>query len=370
MLGKKLRNRYQITKELGSGGFGDTYLAADQGLPGHPWCVVKHLRPKHPDPAVFPIARQLFDQEAAILYKLGKHEQIPQLIEHIQDSGDFYLVQEFVDGADLTQEIIPGKPWEEAKTLKLITEILEVLTFVHQEKIIHRDLKSDNLMRRKSDQKIVMIDFGAVKQIGTMVYNQQQRKSYFSAVVGTDGYMPQEQAAGNPQLASDVYAVGMLAIQALSGYHPLDLEKDDDTLEVLWRQKAPGVSKEFAQVIDKMVTNYFPHRYKNASEALNALNQISAPNNNPVPKTVGEPLNYQPTINNPPPQPVYPTTYPPPQPTQIPKTAPNTMSRNQFIALVGKLSQTPNPSPYPGLIQTTQIFRIIFLVPKLYLNIK
>ena len=131
MLSPILRNRYQIIKDLGQGGFGDTYLAKDLDLPGHPHCVVKHLQPKDPNPAILPIAKRLFDTEAQILYKLGKlHDQIPTLSAHFEEKGEFYLVQDFIAGHDLTKELIPGKKLSESYTIKLLYERLEVLAII------------------------------------------------------------------------------------------------------------------------------------------------------------------------------------------------------------------------------------------------
>lgn len=153
-----LRNRYRIVQFLGSGSFGDTYIAEDIDLPGHPKCVVKQLKPKTSEPEVLQVARRLFESEAEILYRLGHlSNQIPKLFAHFEENGEFYLVQEFIDGYDLSAEIIPGSQWSEAEVIKLLQEILQVLTIVHQENIIHRDIKPQNLMRRR-DGKIVLID--------------------------------------------------------------------------------------------------------------------------------------------------------------------------------------------------------------------
>jgi serine/threonine protein kinase len=262
---KKLRNRFEIVKHLGSGGSGDTYLAVDLDLPGQPHCVVKHFHPKDPNPAILPIAKSLFDREAEVLYQLGNdHDQIPRLFAHFHEDGDFYLVQEFIDGHALTQEILPGQRLSENAVLNLLKEILEVLVFVHQHNIIHRDIKPQNLMRRYSDQKIVLIDFGSIKKIGAL-------GAGLTISVGTPGYMPSEQAKGKPKLCSDIYAVGMIGIQALTGIIPEQLQEDPNTGEVIWRDQA-SVSDALADILDTMIRDRFSQRYHSAAEALQALN--------------------------------------------------------------------------------------------------
>ncbi|MFN6526916.1 serine/threonine-protein kinase [Nostoc sp. ChiSLP03a] len=262
---KTLRNRFEIVKQLGSGGSGDTYLAIDLDLPGQPHCVVKHFHPKDSNPAVLPIAKKLFDREAEVLYQLGNnHEQIPRLFAHFNEDGDFYLVQEYIDGHALTQEIVPGQRLNENTVVNLLKDILEVLAFVHQHDIIHRDIKPQNLMRRYSDRKIVLIDFGSIKKIGAL-------GAGLTIAVGTPGYMPSEQAKGKPKLCSDIYAVGMIGIQALTGLMPEQLPEDPTTGEVIWRDKAE-VSDALANILDIMVRDRYNQRYQSATEALQALN--------------------------------------------------------------------------------------------------
>ncbi|MEH2349237.1 MAG: bifunctional serine/threonine-protein kinase/formylglycine-generating enzyme family protein [Nostoc sp.] len=294
--GTVLRNRYKIIKILGSGGFGDTYLAVDLDLPNQPQCVVKHLKPNS-DPAVLQIVRRLFDSEAQVLYRLGNDsDQIPRLFAHFEEQGEFYLVQEFVDGEDLSHEIIPGQKLTEIALTKLLKEILEILAVVHKKNIIHRDIKPQNLMRRRQDGKIVLIDFGAVKEVNTMRVNLQGQTSV-SVTIGSLGYMPSEQAAGQPKLNSDVYAVGMLGIQALTGLQPHELPKDPTDGEVIWRNWA-NVSEKLADVLNKMVSYHFRDRYLSAVEALEAL-EPSAPQQRQATPTITRPTIQTPTITTP-----------------------------------------------------------------------
>jgi eukaryotic-like serine/threonine-protein kinase len=278
--GTILRNHYQIIKYLAGGGFGDTYLAKDLDLPGKPHCVVKHLKPKDNRPVVLQLARKLFDIEAQVLYNLGKQcPQIPTLFAHIEENGEFYLVQEFIDGHDLNTEIVPGKKLSESYVITLLKNILEVLTVPHEHQpnaVIHRDIKPANLMRRRQDGKIILIDFGAVREINQLIVNVNGDLTTTIAI-GTPGYAPSEQAKGKPKLCSDVYAVGMIGIQALTGIGPQQLQEDPRTGEVIWRQLVPRVDARFADVLEKMVRCYFSQRYQNAGEALQALLSLSPP---------------------------------------------------------------------------------------------
>ncbi|MGJ5672910.1 MAG: protein kinase domain-containing protein [Nostochopsis sp.] len=281
MLGHKLRGRYQIVQQLGlGGGFGATYIACDTDRPGNPKCLVKQLKPRTNDPNTLQIAQRFFKQEAEIQQELGDHDQIPRLLAYFEENQEFYLVQEFIEGHDLRQELPPlGNRLSEAETIKLVTEIFEVLAFVHRQKVIHRDIKPANIMRR-SDGKIVLIDFGAVKKVRGLEVNQQGQT--VTVAIGTLGYMPSEQAAGEPQFSSDVYAVGVIGIQALTGIYPdhsqgSKLPRDPQTGEIIWRDQAQ-VSPELANILDRMVRYHFSGRYQSAESALEALRQISEKN--------------------------------------------------------------------------------------------
>ena len=184
MLGSTLVGRYQIISDLGGGGFGETFVAYDTHLPGSPKCVVKKLKPQANDPVTLQTARRLFDTEAKVLYKLGIHERIPQLLAYFEENQQFYLVQEYIYGHDLNEEIKPGEPLNQDQIVSLLQEILEILDFVHQQKVIHRDINPRNILRNDKDGKLVLIDFGAVKQITTQVVscgNQTQ----FTVAIGT-----------------------------------------------------------------------------------------------------------------------------------------------------------------------------------------
>jgi serine/threonine protein kinase len=277
MIGRLLDQRYQVVELLGKGGFGHTYIAQDTRRPGNPSCVVKHLKPATNDPGFLQTARRLFSMEAETLEKLGNHDQIPRLLAYFEEDEEFFLVQEFIDGHLLSVEMIPGNRWDESQVIQLLYEILPILDFVHNNHVIHRDLKPQNIIRRHSDNKLVLVDFGAVKQVQTysLMSPEQQLKNQ-TIPIGTPGYMPSEQAQGRPRPNSDIYALGMIAIQGLTGLSPKQLAEDPSTGEIIWRQYAQ-VSDQLGDFITKMVRQYYKYRFHFADEALEALTSITHP---------------------------------------------------------------------------------------------
>ncbi len=266
-----LVGRYEIIRELGGGGFAITFLAKDCLQPSQPLCVVKQLRPERTEPRIV----EFFETEATVLEKLGKYSQIPQLLAHFRENNNLYIVQEFIEGHDLKAEIIPGKQLSESYVTKLLQDVLEVLSFVHNQQVIHRDIKPENLMRRHRDGKIFLIDFGAVKELSTLIVNVQGKVTS-SVIVGTPGYMPNEQKNAKPIFASDIYALGVTLIQALTGVSAVDFEEDAKTGEILWRHQAQ-VSKHLANVLTKMVRRHYSLRYANATEVLQDLSKKLPP---------------------------------------------------------------------------------------------
>ncbi|MEH2313810.1 MAG: CHASE2 domain-containing serine/threonine-protein kinase [Nostoc sp.] len=277
--GKVLAQRYKIVKVLGSGGFSETYIAIDTQRPGNPRCVVKQLKPASTKPEALQLARRLFNSEAQTLEKLGTHSQIPQLLAYFEEDEEFYLVQEQIIGHPLNQELPTGRAIEEVAVIKIVRDLLQTLTFVHKNNVIHRDIKPSNIIRRHSDGKLVLIDFGAVKEVSTKQLDHQEQIP-FTIGIGTQGYAPSEQCFGRPQYSSDIYAVGMVGIKALTGIAPRELNRDGDG-EIKWSDAYGGklrsqVSHSLAQILSKMVLEDFKERYQSASEAFEDLEALEA----------------------------------------------------------------------------------------------
>jgi serine/threonine-protein kinase len=271
MLGTLLAGRYQVRQILGRGGFGQTYIALDTHRPGDPKCVVKHFHPVTYNPGFMETARRLFNSEAEILEKLGYHDQIPRLLAYFEENREFFLVQEFIEGHSLKLEMPPEQPWSEGKVILFLQQVLDILKFIHLHNVIHRDIKPDNIIRRSQDGKLVLIDFGSVKQVQTKIVTLSEQTE-ITVAIGTPGYMPIEQVMGKPHPNSDIYSLGIVAIQALTGLHPREFEVNAYPGEIVWQHRAK-VSPEFANLLSKMVLNNCKERYQTAIEVLEDLQQ-------------------------------------------------------------------------------------------------
>ncbi len=266
---QRFRNRYEILKVLGRGGFGVTFLARDVSLPGGPLCVIKQLCPKVNDTASLIRARGRFQQEAKTLGKLGNHAQIPLLLDYFELEGEFYLVQEFVHGPTLVKEVRRSGPFSETAVKQFLRELLPLLQYVHDNKVIHRDIKPPNLIRCKDDGRLVLIDFGAVKEQIAQVDETGNRHST-TQFVGTVGFAPPEQLASRPVYSSDIYAVGITCLYLMTGNSPLDFDYEFITGEVRWRDYVT-VSDPFARVMSKMLRIAPQERFQSAKEVLKML---------------------------------------------------------------------------------------------------
>ncbi|MEM9213471.1 MAG: serine/threonine-protein kinase [Cyanobacteria bacterium P01_F01_bin.150] len=269
-IGKILDGRYKIIEILASGGFGQTFIAQDLRRPGQPRCVVKQLRPVSNDPRVFHLSRRLFNKEAETLERLN-HNQIPQLLAYFEEAQGFYLVQELVEGHPLRYELLP-KPSSELNVILILKELLEILVFIHDMRVIHRDIKPSNIIRRHSDQRLVLIDFGAVKEIQATAPGEEGEPDK-TVSIGTRGYISNEQLAGNPRFNSDIYAVGVIGIQASTGLSPDKLVDDAETGELVW-QPFSDHSEALKEIIDKMVRYDFSKRYQSAQDVLEDLQPL------------------------------------------------------------------------------------------------
>ncbi len=267
----KLRGRYVASRPLGKGGFGATFLANDTGLPGKPVCVIKQLRPSTQSPSVMKMARELFEREAYTLGKIGNHPQIPRLLDYFEENGNFYLVQEYVEGETLKQELERHGHFSQEDIRKLLMEIMPALGFIHENGVIHRDIKPANIIRRKQDGKLVLIDFGAVStQLNPAAAEEDPSALLTNFAIGTPGFAPPEQMAMRPVYSSDIYAMAMTCLYLMTGRSPKDYGHDPRTGEINWKGQVK-LSDDMMAIFDKMLQQSLSQRYRNAEEVIKAL---------------------------------------------------------------------------------------------------
>ena len=292
------RNRYRVIRLLGEGGFGKTYEAVDTDRMDDP-CVIKQFMPQFQGTSAIEKATELFKQEAKRLYELGEHPQIPRLIAYFEQDQRLYLVQELIEGQNLLAELTQQGVFSEEKIWQLLADLLPVLKFVHDRNVIHRDIKLENIIRRRvslhsSLPKIrnlrnstfrkggrgdlVLIDFGVSKQVTGTLINKS------GTTVGTPGYSPIEQMRGQVFPGSDLYSLGITCLRLLTNCLP-KIDGSDELYDPIngvwnWRKKIPdgtNLSLKLGEVLDKLIQDYITNRYQSADEVIKALNLYSLP---------------------------------------------------------------------------------------------
>jgi formylglycine-generating enzyme required for sulfatase activity/tRNA A-37 threonylcarbamoyl transferase component Bud32 len=274
--GKLLRNRYRVLRLLGEGGFSRTYAAEDADRLNAP-CVIKQFFPQVQGTIQRAKAAEFFKEEAFRLYELGEnHTQIPRLLAYFEQGSSLYLVQEFIPGLTLLQEVQQGF-FNEEKIRQLLADLLPVIDFIHSLNVIHRDIKPENIIRRDSDGKPVLIDFGGAKQVTQTSLARQ------ATVIYTIGYAPTEQMAGFACQASDLYALGVTCVRLLTQCLPLqnaDGQIQDrlyDAMNAKWlwqeilQEKGIIISDGLRKILDTLLKHLPKDRYQSAAEVLNDL---------------------------------------------------------------------------------------------------
>jgi len=270
-----LRERYRAIKPLGRGGFGRTFLAIDEDKPSKPRCAIKQFFPLSQGTSSAEKAAELFNREAVRLDELGKHPQIPELLAHFQQESYQYLVQEFIEGQNLQEELTRNGAFSENQIRSLLNDLLPVLEFVHSRSVIHRDIKPPNIIRRRSVQpsiiytyptitgELVLVDFGAAKVVEPSID--------IGTVIGSPEFVAPEQIRGQAVFASDLYSLGVTCIYLLTQISPFDLfDINQDTW--VWRDFLKvQIDPKLGHILDKMIEASLSRRYKSVAEVLQDL---------------------------------------------------------------------------------------------------
>lgn len=266
-----LNNRYQILQTIGRGGFGETFLAIDTHMPSARKCVIKQLKPLIQEQKNSQWVQEQFQREARILEQLGEGcSQIPRLYAYFSEGGNFYLVQEYIEGLNLKERLEQKGLFSQEEVKAILLNLLPVLDYVHGKRLVHRDVKPENIILRAADGKPVLIDFGALKETMATMLNHSSTVPY-SVAIGTPGYMPSEQAAGRPVYSSDLYSLGLTAVYLLTGKSPQYLTSDPQSGEIIWRQQAANINTDLAMAIDRAIRFHPRDRFASAREMLRAL---------------------------------------------------------------------------------------------------
>lgn len=304
-----LAGRYRVIRQLGAGGMGVVNLAQDTQQ-GDRYCVVKQLHLPAHNPKAISTYKRLFRNEGSILTSLGMHPQIPTLYAHFyfEEEHQFYLVEEYIPGHSLDHEIRTGRRLPPALVLKLLRELLQILGFIHAQHIVHRDIKPSNIIRRQTPSPLghefVLIDFGTVmrQSLSTGIDPSPDH-----AMIGTYGYAPYEQMEGNAVAASDIYALGMVGIQALTGKSISDVTSLLETQslssyggrQIHWCHSVSlTLEPQLISILDRMVQLELTDRYPSVAEVIRDLAQLpDEPVRQPQVEPPAEPLFITPMIS-------------------------------------------------------------------------
>ena len=262
--------RYLITQYLDGNEGIETYLADNLHRQYQSPCSIKQIElPDVHGDSKFKIERR-FAEELLILERLGYHEQIPQLWDHFEENDQFYLVQEYIQGDSLAQKIAQQK-LSTVQIVQILESALAALELIHSNRIIHRNLKPSNLVIRDRDQQVILTNFGILNDLKTPPNTtlsdsyRQERKNYW----------PPEQIAGRPTVSSDLYALGMTIIEALTLAKPGRLIRNEQTGKLLWAQNF-DLDRRLLKIVDKMVELDLGQRYQSAQKILDDLQKINA----------------------------------------------------------------------------------------------
>jgi eukaryotic-like serine/threonine-protein kinase len=277
-----LHLHYQIVKVLGLGRSGITYLAQDidrvfqeKGYANEsPLYVIKEIQSTHNSELSLSVIQARFGATGSIAYQVGQHPQVPSIVAKFEEDGHRYLVREYIEGELLSQALSPGTIWSQTQVFDFLMDLVGILCFVHSFNYIHQDINPHNIIRRNDDGRFNLIGFSAIKDLGNP-------DLHTSANCHHSSYIPYEQEHNLPQFNSDIYAVGAIAIQALTGKFPI--ERDPDSYEFQW-QDGLKIDPRLVKIIDRMVRPDYRNRYQSGFEVLADL-QSFAMTQLPVTKT-------------------------------------------------------------------------------------
>jgi WD40 repeat protein len=285
-----LKERYQIVKSLATNKFCHSFLAIDKGRSPSIYCAIQLWRSLLPTSTLETTATELWQEQLLSLKKLSQHDRIPALLDYFEDDGNFYLVQEFIDGKNLSQILEAESNFSEQQIWQLLADLLPVFKFIHDRQIIHRDIKPENIIYRSSITPFInggwgdlfLVDFRSAK------LDAENDRTQLETGIGSPEYTAPEQTRGKAVFASDIYSLGVTCIYLMTGIHPFDLF-DTSSDRWVWQQYlTQPVSDRLAHVLDKSIQRDLNLRWRSIDEILPALGTYLTLN--PQPLTSSPPL--------------------------------------------------------------------------------
>ncbi|HLP88389.1 MAG TPA: serine/threonine-protein kinase [Nostocaceae cyanobacterium] len=271
LLGNSNSPRYRCLRLIGQGGFGRTFLAVDESQPQKPRCAVKQFFSLNSNLVTPEVKAKLINSEVEQLQKLDHHPSIPQFIGYLEQDEQYYLIQEYIDGVNLAQELAEVGNFDETKIRLVLKSVLEILDFTHSQQIIHRDIKPENIIRRRSDDRLILVDFGAAKFVTGANLTQT------GTVIGSPKYAAPEQVFGKASFASDIYGLGVTSIFLLTAIDPFELYSFAED-RWIWQDYLPQpISSSLSRILDKMISRAINQRYQSAQAVSTDLNSNIIP---------------------------------------------------------------------------------------------
>jgi eukaryotic-like serine/threonine-protein kinase len=267
---------YQLVKCLGSGAMGSVYLG--QNAAGHK-AAIKVLRPSL---ATDTKILERFQREARSLRRLH-HSSIVQLIKQGYSSKvGYYLVMEHLEGQTLEEHLGERKRLTVAETLEIAIQLADALSTAHQAGVVHRDLKPANIILIEAGPQVKIFDFGIAK----LLRGDHDSLASAEVVLGTPAYMAPEQIRTRKDIdgRADLYALGVILFEMLTGQRPFEADKHVDLLLKHLYEPVPspsewvsGVPMALEALIVKCMQKEPEARYTNATLLRGALQRILPP---------------------------------------------------------------------------------------------
>jgi len=281
-LAAALADHYRVEREIGSGGMATVYLARD--LKHDREVAVKVLRPE----LAATLGPDRFPREIRILAKL-QHPHVLPLHDSGESSGFLYYVMPYVDGESLRQKLDRDGQLPVHDAVRILREVVDALAYAHTQGVLHRDIKPDNVML--SGRHALVTDFGVAKAVSDA---GGEKLTTVGVAVGTPTYMSPEQATGEAHVdhRSDIYAVGILGYELLTGKPPFTGSTSQAILsaQVLERPKPvtesrPAVPDALSMLLARCLEKNPADRWQSAEELLHALEALGTPSGGVTPTT-------------------------------------------------------------------------------------